>query len=558
MYEVSIMRTNFLLRLAAILLLSAAIGGMALQMPHHSSAETREKHVRFLHIADTHAQLDTHWEYLPEDPNTLHKMGGFARIKTALDEFRNSAPGAVFTLDGGDTFQGSAVAAWTKGEAIVAPLNALRIDVGIPGNWDVVYGPDTFKMLLHEVNYKVLCYNFQDSRTGKRIFPPSAILEKDGVRVAFIGVTDPTTTKRQPPAEVQGLDSTHMEGLRSYVQNLKAAEHPDLVVLVDHTGLAPSVQLAHDIPELDIVLSAHTHERVYEPILVGHTIVVEPGSLGSFLGKLDITLKDGKIVDHNYQLVYIDGDHFPEDPKMRALIQNIENPYRMRMDRVIGMTNTPLMRDDVLESTMDDLVADSVREAAHSDIGVTNGFRFSPPIAPGPITEADLWNMLPLDARMKVGETTGRQLRSYLEDEMELVFAQNPFALSGGWGPRPSGMEITFHARAPKGERIRSIRVNGNDVADAQLYTFGGCERDGESLDTVCRMRDVRNVHYVPGTIHEALESFIRKHSPLNYRRQGRVRADDLPSVVWSQYGILQDFWNLPGASKATEVPGKN
>src|ERR1017187_10338783 len=52
-------------------------------------------------------------------------------------------------------------------------------------------------------------------------------------------------------------------------------------------------------------------------------------------------------------------------------------------------------------------------------------------------------------------------------------------ALSGGWGPRPSGMEITFHARAPKGERIRSIRVNGNDVADAQLYTFGALRRLG-------------------------------------------------------------------------------
>lgn len=557
MYEVSIMKTKSLPRLAAILSLSAAIGGLALQMPRRSSAETREKHVRFLHIADTHAQLDTHWEYLPEDPDTLHKMGGFARIKTALDEFRKSAPGAVFTVDGGDTFQGSAVAAWTKGEAIVAPVNGLGIDVGVPGNWEPVYGPEAFKTLLHEVNYKVVCYNFQDSKTGKRLFPPSAILEKDGVRVAFIGVTDPTTTKRQPPAEVAGLDSTHMEGLRSYVQNLKAAEHPNLVVLVDHTGLAPSVQLAHDIPELDIVLSAHTHERVYEPILVGHTIVVEPGSLGSFLGKLDITLKDGKIVDHSYQLVYINADHFPEDPKMKALIQNIEKPYRKRMDRVIGMTNTPLMRDDVLETTMDDLVADSVREATHADIGLANGFRFSPPIAPGPITEADLWNMLPLDAKMKAGEATGRQLRGYLENEMELVFAQNPFALSGGWGPRPSGMEVTFHARAPKGERIRSIKVNGKDIVDTQVYTIGGCERDGEPLDAVCRMRDVRNVHYVPGTIHEALESFIRKHSPLNYHREGRVRADDLPPVVWSQYGILQDFWNLPGTSKATEVPGR-
>src|ERR1035438_6358712 len=227
MYEVSIMRTNFLPRLAAILLLSAAIGGMALQMPHHSSAETREKHVRFLHIADTHAQLDTHWEYLPEDPNTLHKMGGFARIKTALDQERSSAPGAVFTLDGGDTFQGSAVAAWTKGEAVVAPLNALGIDAGTPGNWEIVYGPQIFRKLMSEVNYKVICYNFNDKTTGRRLFAPSAILEKDGVRVPFVGVTDPTTTLRQPPAEVAGLDSTRMSGLREFVQDLKQKEKPD-------------------------------------------------------------------------------------------------------------------------------------------------------------------------------------------------------------------------------------------------------------------------------------------------------------------------------------------
>ncbi len=543
--------------LALLLSGSAVFLGMALQAPGRSVSAAGEKHVRFLHIADMHAQLDTHWEYLPEDPDKLEKMGGFARLETALDQFRASAPGAVFTVDGGDTFQGSAVAAWTKGEAIVAPLNAMRIDVGTPGNWEVVYGPEAFKKLLHEVNYKVLCYNFQDSKTGQRIFAPSAILEKDGVRVAFIGVTDPTTTKRQPPAEVEGLDSTHMEGLREYVQSIKTKEHPDLVVLVDHTGLAPSVQLAHDIPELDIVLSAHTHERVYEPIMVGHTIVVEPGSLGSFLGKLDITLKDGKIVDHNYQLVYINADQFPEEPKMKALIENTEKPYRKRMDQVVGATQTPLMRDDVLESTMDDLVSDSVREATHADIGVTNGFRFSPPVAAGPITQADLWNILPLDAKMKIGETTGRHLHEYLENEMELVFAQDPFALSGGWGPRPSGLEVIFHAKAPMGERIRSVRVNGTDAEDSRVYTIGGCERDGEALDTICRMRDVHNARYVPGTIHEALESFIRKHSPLNYRRQGRVRADDLPPVVWSQYEILQNLWNLPGSAKAMEVPGK-
>ena len=339
------------------------------------------KHVRFLHLADMHAQLDTHWEYLPEDPEHLHKMGGFARIKTALDELKKSAPGAVFTLDGGDTFQGSAIAAWTKGRAIVAPLNALGIDVGIPGNWEVVYGPQAFRTLLHAVNYKVLAYNFQDSKSKERIFPPAVVLERDGVRIAFVGMTDPTTTTRQPPVEVKGLDSTHVEGLRSFVQKLKETEHPDLVVLVDHTGLAPSVQIAHDIPEFDVVLSGHTHERVYKPIWVGKTIVVEPGSMGSFIGQLDLTLQDGKIQiqDTKYTLVNVEAKHFAENLPLKKLIESIEKPFRKRLDRVVGETKTTLMRYDTLEGTMDDLVADAVREQTHADTGFTNGFRFSPP-----------------------------------------------------------------------------------------------------------------------------------------------------------------------------------
>jgi len=90
------------------------------------------------------------------------------------------------------------VAAWTHGEAVVAPLNAQGIDACTPGNWEVVYGPEAFKKLMSEVNYKVICHNFNDKSTGKRLFAPSVILEKGRVRVAFVGATDPTTTTRQP------------------------------------------------------------------------------------------------------------------------------------------------------------------------------------------------------------------------------------------------------------------------------------------------------------------------------------------------------------------------
>ena len=75
----------------------------------------------------------------------LHRIGGFAQIRTGLDESWASAPSAVFTVEGGDTFQVSVTATWTKGEAVVAPFNALQVNVGTPRNWESVYGPGIFR-----------------------------------------------------------------------------------------------------------------------------------------------------------------------------------------------------------------------------------------------------------------------------------------------------------------------------------------------------------------------------------------------------------------------------
>ena len=548
-------RLSWSARSTAVLSAITAISIVLVLVPR-TSAAGKAKHIRLLHISDTHAQLDTHWEYMPEDPSHLHRMGGYARIYTALEEMRASAPGAAFTVDGGDTFQGSAVAAWTQGDAIVAPFNALKVDVGTPGNWEVVYGPQAFRKLMAAVSEKVVCYNFHEKATGKRLFPPAVVLERNGVRITFIGMTDPTTTTRQSPAEVVGLDATRVEGLREFVQDFKRKEKPDLTVLVDHTGLAPSVQLAHDIPEFDVVLSGHTHERVYRPILVGKTIVVEPGSMGSFIGQLDLTVDGGIVTDRQFQLVGIEDSRFKENPGLKRLIAINESPFLKRLNEVVGRTATPLLRYDVLESSMDNLIADAVRDAGRTNIGFTNGFRFSPPIPAGPITEADLWNMLPLDARLKSGTASGKQIHSYLEHEMELVFSEYPFKLSGGWGPRPSGINIVFQAKAPLGQRVKDVKIDGAGLDPAREYTIAGCERDGEPMDVICRLRGAHDARYIPGTVHGMLREYLKTHGPVAPNRDGRVRATDLPGTVWSQYGVLQKMWQIPGDATSVAVHG--
>ncbi|HVX60789.1 MAG TPA: bifunctional metallophosphatase/5'-nucleotidase, partial [Pirellulales bacterium] len=393
---------------------SAGLASVALERIATAGPTSQGKRLTLLHFADTHAHLETHPEFMPGETPNFRMMGGFARLKTAIERERATARGPSFLFDGGDEFQGSAPAAWSEGEVILRPLNALGADVFVPGNWEPVYGPERFHNLMRRLTAQVASFNFHSTETGERLFEPAIVIERDGVRVAVVGITDIFASGRQPPSQFHGMDTSRMEGLRQFVQELKAKQKPDLVVAVTHTGLTTSRKLARDVPEFDVVLSGHTHERTQQAILEGKTIVAEPGSMGSFLGRLDLVLKpEGGVAEYAFRLIPIEADEFEEDPGVKSLVDAELKPYRERMQEVVGFTQTPIFRYDVLETSADDFITDAVREAAGADIALSNGFRFGAPIMPGEITTGDLWSLLPMDARMKRGWITGKELKQY-------------------------------------------------------------------------------------------------------------------------------------------------
>jgi 2',3'-cyclic-nucleotide 2'-phosphodiesterase (5'-nucleotidase family) len=467
-------------------------------------------------------------------------MGGFARLKRAIDVLRMRAPGPSFLVDGGDLVQGSGPAAWSRGKVMIAPANALGLDAFVPGNWEPVYGPGRFEELMGALKTRIIAYNFHRKANNERLFDPAVIILRDGVRIAFVGVADPTTTMRQPPIQVEGLDSTRMEGFRDYLQDLRRQERPDLLVAVTHTGLTVSRQLAVENPELDVILSGHTHERTFRAISQGNCLIVEAGSHGSFLGCLDLVLKKGGgIESHSFRLVPVLDSDFKEDAGVKDIVDGELRPHRERMNRVLCRTEVPILRYDVLETNADNLITDAVREATGADIGFSNGFRFAPPIAAGALTENDLWNLLPIDARIKKGWITGAQLKTYLEGELELVFSRNPWKLSGGWGPRASGLDFTFEAHQAPGQRVREIIVNGVPVAKDGRYEIAGCERDGEPMDVVCRHRGTHDVAIVHPSIQGVMQGYFKAHPVIAPKVSGRSRATDLPARVFSQDRIL-------------------
>ena len=110
---------------------------------------------------------------------------------------------------------------------------------------------------------------------------------------------------------------------------------------------------------------------------------------------------------------------------------------------------------------------------------------------------------------------------------------------SGGWGPRASGLEITYKAGAPTGQRLVSVKVGGEEVRMDQHYTIAGCEREGEPTDVICRHRGTHDAKVSPLAVHQVIEQYLWRHPVVSPRRDGRSVAVDLAPVVFSQDVVL-------------------
>jgi len=494
------------------------------------------KQLTVLYVADLHAQLRAHPELFWRDgQERIEEAGGLARVAAAIQQIRAERAGDVLVLDAGDTIQGSGVAALTEGRALIEPLNALGLDGAVPGNWEVVYGPAVLRQRVAELKHPFFAANMRDAASGERLFPPYLVKEVGGVKVAVVGYTDPDVPRRQPPGYSTGLRYDGPEALPALVREVREREGAQVVLLMTHVGLAKAVGLAAQVPGVDAHLSSDTHERTYEPIEQSGTWVVEAGAFGSFLGRLDLWVEEGRVVDRRWELIELTASRFPEDPEVARRVEAALAPHASALATPVGQTDVTLARYAVVENPLDNVLADAIRIAGGTEIGLSNGFRFGTPLLPGPVREADLWNIFPIVNKLKTGKVSGRQLRAFWEQELENVFAKEPEKRFGGWLPRPSGMTLRFRANAPKGQRLLSLEVGGEPVEDDRLYTVTACEREGDAPDMVCRIPGIQEPRVLDVDAHEAVRRFLASKPRLHGSLEGRAVGEDLPAVLRTQ-----------------------
>ena len=418
---------------------------------------------------------------------TYGKVGGFAHLATLVKRLRAGRPNALL-LDGGDTWQGSATALWTRGQDMVDACKLLGVDV-MAGHWEFTFG-DKRVLEIVEKDFKdridFVAQNVKTTDFGDKVFEPYALREMNGVKVAVIGQAFPYTPIANPRWMVPDWTFGIQDDTMQKSVDEARAKGAQVVVVLSHNGMDVDLKMASRVRGIDAILGGHTHDGVPQPVVVanggGRTLVTNAGSNGKFLGVLDFDVKGGRISDFRYKLLPVFSNLLPADAEMSALIAKVRAPHLGKLNEKLAVSEGLLYRRGNFNGSWDQLILDAIMEVQGADIGFSPGFRWGTTILPGQaITFEHLMDQTAITyPHATLTEMTGEQIKSILEDVGDNLFNPDPYYQQGGDMVRVGGLEYACDPNAKIGSRIQDMRLKGKPLEAGKTYKVAGWAPVGE------------------------------------------------------------------------------
>ncbi len=407
------------------------------------------------------------------------RVGGLDRVATVINAIRADRPDALL-LDGGDTWHGSYTCYHTDGQDMVNVMNALKPDA-MTFHWEFTLGSERVTELVENLPFAALGQNIFDSEWDEPLldlFPPYKMFERGGVKIAVIGQAFPYMPIANPrwmfPEFSFGIRDENMAAI---VEEVRAAG-AECVVCLSHNGFDVDKKMAGIVPGIDVILSGHTHDALPEPVVVGDTIIVPSGSNGKFVSRIDLDIRDGRMMGWKHKLIPIFSDVIAPDPEITALIDAERAPYEETLSEVIGKSDTTLYRRGNFNGTWDDLICDALLSERDAEIALSPGVRWGPSIVPGQeITREDIWNVTSMTyPNAYRTEMTGEFLKVVLEDVADNIFNPDPFFQQGGDMVRTGGLAYRIEVNQPQGARISDMTLlsTGEPIDPARNYVVAG------------------------------------------------------------------------------------
>ena len=406
------------------------------------------------------------------------RVGGLDRVATVIKAIRADRPDAIL-LDGGDTWHGSYTCHHSQGQDMVNVMNALKTEA-MTFHWEFTLGSDRVHEIIDTLPFPALGQNIFDAEWDEPAdyFDPYTFFERGGSKIAVIGQAFPYMPIANPgwmfPEYSFGIRDENMQAVVDEVRGLGA----DLVVVLSHNGFDVDKKMASIVSGIDIILSGHTHDALPEPVLINQTVIVASGSNGKFVSRVDLDVRNGKMMGFKHKLIPIFSDVITPDPDIAALIDEERAPYKSQLSEVIGQSQSLLYRRGNFNGTWDDLICQAMIEEREADISMSPGVRWGPSILPGQdITREDIWNVTSMSyGKVYRTEMTGEFIHVILEDVADNLFNPDPYYQQGGDMVRIGGMGYRIDINKPQGKRISDLTLlkTGERIDPSKNYIVAG------------------------------------------------------------------------------------
>lgn len=509
-------------RFVLALLLAAATACSSAVTPEPTSSALTDDRIQLLHTDDIHGNLDAEIVQSANASSTF-RAGGMAQLAGQVAVFRARAPRRTLLVDAGDAWQGTFISNANKGEAVTKAMNLMRYDALAVGNHDFDWGQEVLAQRAKEAAFPFLAANVVESKTraSPSYLKPFVVRDLGIARVGIIGLTNPGSATIVKATSVAGLQfQPAADSVRPLIAEVQ--KQADIIVVAAHIGLIDAVQLARDVPGIDVIVASHDHLPTQTARIEGRTTIVNAGAYTQYLGRLEIvvdrtTRKMKDAVRAGVLIAIATNPNVKPDPDIARLVEERRADGEKYTSRIVGRTTEPLT--NIREETgFGNLITDAFVEYGRqqgwkTDVGFYNmaGVRASLPA--GQLTFGQLYQALPFSNTVVNVDLSGDDLREVI-DRAVCVTGRLHMA----------GVVVSYRFDGGTPSCVRSITVGGTPLDPARTYRIATIDYLLLGGDGHTTFKRGTNVIYGDVEV-DVVAAYITSRSPVSPKVEGRLAS---------------------------------
>ena len=418
---------------------------------------------------------DIHGNFFPVDfIRQCPSEGSLARVSAFVKEQRNVYADRLLLLDNGDILQGQPSAYYynfidtASVHLTAAVMNYMKYDAGNMGNHDIETGRAVFDRWIKDCDFPMLGANIVDAVSGKPHCKPYIVMERDGVKVAVLGMITPAIPVWLSENLWQGLRFDDMEQTaRKWVKIIQEKEHPDVLIGVFHAGQRAvemggkyrdnaSLEVATRVPGFDLVLMGHDHSRACKKVVnvAGDTVLVmNPANNGRVVSNAEVTLtlNNGKVVDKQLTGELTDMARYEPDADFMKHFSAEYSAVSSFVSKKIGRMNTTISTRPAYfgSSAFVDLIHELQLAISGAEISLVAPLSFDASIQQGDVRVSDMFSLYKYENMLYTMRLSGAEIRGLLEMSYaqwvnEMKSADDDLLLFRGTGNKGAEERSTF------------------------------------------------------------------------------------------------------------------